>query len=35
MYSLINGFMRSYNGCSKGLIGVQFAELQLKQPNLG
>ena len=29
-------FMHSFNNrCSKGLIGVNYAELQLKQPNLG
>ena len=30
-----NGFMHSFSTrCSKGLIGVQYAELKLVQPNL-
>lgn len=34
-YTLLDGFMQSYSiGSSKGLIGIQLAELQLKKPNL-
>ena len=35
VHTFLYGFMYSFNnGCSKGLIRVQYAELQLKQPKL-